>query len=284
MLKKALFGAVGVGGAAAYYTRQQAPPYNAALRGDIQNTLDNTDPPIGPEYVRLAWHASGTYHKKNKDGGNHGTMDNAPERDEGANAGLGRARGELAPLFANHSISKADLWVLASLISIEEMGGPKIPFYYGRVDGKQCPPVGRLPDASKGSDHIRAVFTDAMGFNDREIVALMGAHALGRCNKDRSGYFGPWTNDPYGFSNSFFTELKEKTWQINPETRGSPNEQYEDKETKKLMMLPTDMVMLTDPSFRKFVDIYAEDDDVFFEDFSKVWSGGFFFCTCKSEA
>ena len=32
-----------------------------------------------------------------------------------------------------------------------------------------------------------------MGFNDREIVALLGAHALGRCHTDRSGYWGPWT-------------------------------------------------------------------------------------------
>lgn len=32
-----------------------------------------------------------------------------------------------------------------------------------------------------------------MGFNDREIVALLGAHALGRCHEDRSGYWGPWT-------------------------------------------------------------------------------------------
>ena len=38
----------------------------------------------------------------------------------------------------------------------------------------------RLPDASKGAPHIRDVFT-RMGFNDQELVALSGAHALGRC-------------------------------------------------------------------------------------------------------
>lgn len=31
-----------------------------------------------------------------------------------------------------------------------------------------------------------------MGFNDNEIVALSGAHALGRCHVDRSGFDGPW--------------------------------------------------------------------------------------------
>jgi hypothetical protein len=40
-----------------------------------------------------------------------------------------------------------------------------------------------------------------MGFNDREIVALLGAHALGRCHTDRSGYWGPWTFAENTFSN-----------------------------------------------------------------------------------
>jgi catalase (peroxidase I) len=36
----------------------------------------------------------------------------------------------------------------------------------------------RLPDGAKGAEHIRDVF-GRMGFSDREIVALSGAHALG---------------------------------------------------------------------------------------------------------
>ena len=37
----------------------------------------------------------------------------------------------------------------------------------------------RLPDGSKGAPHLRDIFY-RMGFNDQEIVALSGAHALGR--------------------------------------------------------------------------------------------------------
>ena len=37
-----------------------------------------------------------------------------------------------------------------------------------------------------------------MGFNDQEIVALSGAHTLGRCHADRSGFVGPWTNGEQG--------------------------------------------------------------------------------------
>jgi cytochrome c peroxidase len=51
---------------------------------------------------------------------------------------------------------------------------------------------GRLPDASQGARHIRDVF-GRMGFNDQEMVSLIGAHAVGRCHTDRSGFDGPWT-------------------------------------------------------------------------------------------
>ena len=42
------------------------------------------------------------------------------------------------------------------------------------------------------------------GFNDQEMVALIGAHTLGRCHTDRSGYVNPWTNAPTTFSNLYF--------------------------------------------------------------------------------
>lgn len=43
---------------------------------------------------------------------------------------------------------------------------------------ENCTPDGRLPDGDKGSDHLRKIF-NRQGFNDQEIVALSGAHALG---------------------------------------------------------------------------------------------------------
>lgn len=54
----------------------------------------------------------------------------------------------------------------------------------GRVDavsGLSCPKDGLLPDATKGLAHIREIF-HRMGFNDRDIVALSGAHVLGKCH------------------------------------------------------------------------------------------------------
>lgn len=46
-----------------------------------------------------------------------------------------------------------------------------------------------------------------MGFNDQEIVALSGAHALGRCHTDRSGFEGPWTFSPTSMTNEYYKLL-----------------------------------------------------------------------------
>jgi cytochrome c peroxidase len=49
--------------------------------------------------------------------------------------------------------------------------------------------ISRLPDGALGADHIREIF-GRMGFSDQEIVALSGAHNMGRCHADRSGFDG----------------------------------------------------------------------------------------------
>jgi cytochrome c peroxidase len=46
--------------------------------------------------------------------------------------------------------------------------------------------------------------------------------------------------------------------------------QYQDATTKSLMMLPTDVALIKDPSFKKYVEVYAKDGQAFFKDFSDV--------------
>lgn len=110
-------------------------------------------------------------------------------------------------------ISYSDLWILAGICAIQEMQGPIIPFRPGRQDKEvaACTPDGRLPDASKGNKHLRDIF-GRMGFNDQEIVALSGAHALGRCHTDRSGFEGPWTFSPTVVTNDYYKLLLEEKW------------------------------------------------------------------------
>ena len=64
-----------------------------------------------------------------------------------------------------------------------------------------------------------------MGFDDREIVALSGAHALGRCHPDASGYDGPWTPTPTTLNNGYYSLLLNVEW--TPRDWDGPF-QYED--------------------------------------------------------
>ena len=194
-----------------------------------------------------------------------------PEASDGANAGLDKARAFLEVVKKKHpEITYSDLWILASYVAIEEMGGPAIEFTPGRIDAKedkQCPPNGRLPDASKDKKHVRDVFY-RMGFNDREIVALVGGgHALGKCHKDRSGYDGPWTNAPLSFSNLFFKELLDTKW---TEKKWNGPKQYQDPKGR-LMMLPTDIELRDDPEFRKWSELYKKDEKLFLKDFANAF-------------
>jgi cytochrome c peroxidase len=236
----------------------------------------------------------------------------SPECDWGANAGLKLARDFLEPLKAKYPhVSYADLWTLAGVVAIENMGGPKIPWRHGRTDatGPTTVPDGRLPAADSGSRqkdaaHIREIF-GRQGFTDREMVALIGCHAVGRCHTDASGYWGPWTNAETTFSNDYFRLLLEESWTLKTTHMGKVSNtvpvpieisvmlinvvctcclsyeleyqpwngpaQYEDK-TGQLMMLPADLALVKDPEFRKIVEVYAKDEKAFFDDFSAAFS------------
>lgn len=252
----------------------------------------------GPILVRLAWHASGTFDKADGSGGCNGaSMRFSPEQDDPENAGLEKARLKLEAIKKKYDdeITFADLWIFASYIAIEAMGGPYIRFAAGRSDEKPqslCPAHGRLPDAEGDGKHIRAIF-NRMGFNDQEIVALIGGgHVLGRCHPESSGYEGPWVDNPslvsicfcleveilgvffvfffkVKFSNEYFEELFENEWeQKTIEETGKV--QWKD-EGDELMMLRTDMMMIWDEGFLKWSKIYWKNNDRFIDDFATAY-------------
>ncbi|KAE8213169.1 hypothetical protein CF327_g3261 [Tilletia walkeri] len=247
--------------------------YNAiAEKLESDPEYDGGQGHFGPVLVRLAWHASGTYDKNTNSGGSNGaTMRFAPESDHGANAGLLVARNYMDDIHKKFPwITYSDLWTLGGVVAVQEMGGPIVPWRPGRQDGmvENCTPDGRLPDGDKGPDHIRHIFY-RMGFNDQEIVALSGAHALGRCHTDRSGFDGPWTFSPTTFSNAYFQLLFDSKWQLR---KWEGPIQYQDKETSSLMMLTTDMALVQDKKFRKYAELYAKSEDKFFQDFSAAFN------------
>ncbi len=70
--------------------------------------------------------------------------------------------------------------------------------------------------------------------------------------KVRSGFDGPWTTQPLRFDNEYFKNLLHLTWR---KREWSGNLQFEDAESGRLMMLPTDMALRDDPKFRVFVEM-----------------------------
>ncbi|RCH86202.1 heme peroxidase [Rhizopus stolonifer] len=245
---------------------------------DIAELLDENsdydDGSYGPVLVRLAWHASGTYDKETKTGGSNGaTMRFKPESLHAANNGLDIARTILEKIHVKYpEISYGDLWTLAGVCAIQELGGPTISWRPGRQDAledaKPCTPDGRLPDATKKQDHIRDIFY-RMGFDDQEIVALTGGHALGRCHPERSGFEGPWQEAPTVFSNEYYKAISTRTWVKKELPHGGW--QWVDKNNTDVMMLPAEISMYNDKEFKKYFDLYAKDEDKFFKDFAAAF-------------
>ncbi|CAM9391848.1 unnamed protein product [Hapterophycus canaliculatus] len=113
-----------------------------------------------------------------------------------------------------------------------------------------------------------------MGFSDREMVALIGAHAVGRCHPEASGYWGPWSNAESTFSNEYFRLLVEEKWTIKTTHEGKKwtgPEQFEDP-SGHLMMLPSDLALVWDKDFRKVVEEYVADEELFFKEFAEAFA------------
>ncbi|KAJ0262751.1 L-ascorbate peroxidase 3 [Hirschfeldia incana] len=217
-------------------------------RRDLRSIISSKN--CAPIMLRLAWHDAGTYDAQTKTGGPNGSIRNEEEYTHGANSGLKIALELCEGVKAKHpKITYADLYQLAGVVAVEVTGGPEISFQPGRKDSNVCPTEGRLPDAKKDFKHLREVFY-RMGLSDKDIVALSGGHTLGRAHPERSGFDGPWTQEPLKFDNSYFVEL------LKGESEG-------------LLKLPSDKTLLEDPEFRRYVDLYAKDEDAFFRDYAE---------------
>jgi len=207
-----------------------------ALEGELLRFMkrpDYDDGTLGPLFIRLAWHSSGTYDAAKKTGGSNGaTMRYKLEADDPENAGLDIARDLLEEIKKKFpTVSYADLWIFAAYVFIRSSCGPDITFVPGRKDAEEDKAIapGRLPEAERGvcpgvdalgrvngwednARHVRQVFY-RQGFNDKDIVALLcGGHVYGRCHTERSGYNGAWIKEPWKFSNEYAEDMVNDKW------------------------------------------------------------------------
>lgn len=301
---KAAVTAGGAGGNAAHHDVGEYVKLLAVCERELRVFIDEEN--CAPILIRLAWHDAGTYDQSlaprwPECGGANGSIRFEPELGHGANAGLKKAVLYLQPFKDKYGgLSWADLIQLAGASALAHVGGPRSPLRYGRVDvtaAAQCPPEGRLPGAYPpfpgnvdAATHLRQVF-GRMGFSDSEIVALSGAHTLGRAFKERSGVVAEgygkatatrfthpetgrprhdgaagvgmaggrsWTEQWLRFDNSYYAGGLR-----NGALPAAPHD-------ASLLLMPTDAVLHTDPVFHKTTLRYAHDQLAFFADFASA--------------
>lgn len=261
-----------------------------AAREELRPLIDEKN--CGPILIRLAWHDAGTFDKENPEwpqcGGANGSIRYEAELAHGANAGLVNGVNLLKPFKEKYPIiSWADLMQLASAVSVDMLssGSCIIPMRYGRQDAYVPVEEGNLPAAvapfpktdppESAAQHLRNIF-HRMGFNDQEIVALSGAHTIGRAYKSRSGLVEEDVGSGTQFtSGNFCARADGKSCVGNPGGRSwtkkwltFDNDYF--KENERDLDLPTDKCLRKDPEFRTHFLRYRESNDVFLREYEKA--------------
>ncbi len=130
----------------------------------------------GPQFIRMAWHAAGTYRiNDGRGGGGRGQQRFAPLNSWPDNVNIDKSRRLLWPIKQKYgrAISWADLIILAGNVALESMGFRTFGFGGGRAD------VWEPDEDVNWGDEIAWLGTDKRFSGDRDLHAPFGATHMG---------------------------------------------------------------------------------------------------------
>ena len=102
--------------------------------------------------------------------------------------------------------------------------------------------------------HAGSLVTQGLAQSDlspEEFVALMGSFTIGFCGENKKGPQTRWNQNPYIFDNVYFQELLLK-------------------DQSKYFRTEADNKLIQNASLRSWVEAYAEDQDLFFNNYAKA--------------
>jgi catalase-peroxidase len=178
------------------YTKEFASLDVEALKNDLLQLMTATQDwwpadygHYGPLFIRMSWHAAGTYRIEDGRGGaGDGAQRFAPLNSWPDNANLDKARRLLWPIKQKYGrkISWADLLVLAGNVALDSMGFKTFGFAFGRPDVWEPQEVFWGPEDTWLGDERYS--------GDRELTAPFGAVQMGLIYVNPEGPNG--TPDP----------------------------------------------------------------------------------------
>ena len=259
----------------------------SALVDDVRSLLrvdDGEDGGRAPLFILLAWHSAASFSHADGRGGVDGAdIRRPPESAWPANRAAAPAMAALERLRLRHvgrvNVSVADLLALTAVAAVRALGGPAVPLRIGRASFARRPllphTASRIPLGNATLPSLLSAFR-AMGLGGRELVALVGAHVIGRAHRTHSGYAGRWSSArPLRFTNDYYRALVDRRWTPTPSTARFPLLQYCDRscaDDGALMRLPSDLSLLGSADTRRWVTAFARNQSAFFAAFQRAFA------------